>query len=227
MSENRHKSGSTDPERGDSRSTRASGSARREAHRSQASQQGAHVDRVENDTASRRGTASSRTRSNAADSPRGNDFVGGFAPSIVEHPNGQSERAPDMQRSQSSDYFNGVNDARIEHLQSQTATSSPSSFTTPLQDPKNFLNQMHELLCLRPKICLTTSGQYPLHWYPANVTRYSLVDKPMEKASPNLTPSIAIEPSSPQYPQTESASPPLPDTPPMILPLPWLSHSLP
>ena len=41
MSDNRHKSGSTDPERGESRSTRASGSARREAHRSQGSQQGA------------------------------------------------------------------------------------------------------------------------------------------------------------------------------------------
>lgn len=225
VSDHRHKSGSTDPERGDTRSTRASGSARREAHRSQGSQQGADVDRVENDTTSRRGTASSRARSNMADSPRGNDFVGGFAPSIVEHPNGQSERAPDMQRSQSSDYFNGGQRRSDRAPPVTTATSSPSSFSTPLQDPQELPEINVRINAPPPEEVPSDKRPTSPSLVPANVTRYSLVDKPMEKTSPNLTPSIAIEPSSPQYPQTESASPSLPETPP-IDPPPAVAQSL-
>ncbi|KAF8202478.1 actin interacting protein 3-domain-containing protein [Pholiota molesta] len=98
VSDHRHRSGNSDTDR----TSRSSASAaRREGHRSQGSQQGTDIERGESDGMSRRsGQSYSRGRaSQIAESSRGNEFVGGFAPTIAEHPTGQSERSPDLQRS--------------------------------------------------------------------------------------------------------------------------------
>lgn len=226
VSDVRHKSGGTDHDRADSRSSRASASTRREGHRSQGSQQGGDVERSESDTTSRRSvTSSSRARSNMTSSPRGNDFVGGFAPSIVEHPVTQRERSPDIQRSQSNDYFNSQR--RLEKAPSiSTTASSPSTFSTPLQDPQDLPDTNNRNAVIPSEDVPVNQRATSPPPVPANVMRYSLVDKPVERtSSPTLTPSIAVEPSSPQHSAPESTSPPLPEAMP-IDPPPAVAQSL-
>jgi hypothetical protein len=174
----------------------------------------------------RSGQSYSRGRaSQTAESSRANEFVGGFAPSIAEHPTGQSERSPDLQRSQSNEPF-ASSQRRSERGGSTmpTASSSPSSFSTPLQEAQELPNT--NMRSTAPPTEDIPSNQRPTSppLVPANVTRYSLVDKPVEK-SPNLAPIISVEPSSPQYAMNGTASPPPPETPP-IDPPPAVAQSL-
>ena len=239
VSDHRHRSGDTVQERTDrdSRSSRASASGRREgSHRSQGSRQLTDDERPESDSLSRRSGQSGRRRGDQAPqgSSGGNDFVGGFAPTIVEHPTGQSESGSESQRS--NDYFGS---------QRRTGPSSlaqgSSTYTTPSNETQD----------LPPTISRSTtpaaddiphqpsSSPPPV---PASVKRYSLVDRPVEKppfvkvestsppleSSSNLPlPSVKVEPSSPPYFDLNgTASPSAPDTLPIDTPPPAVAKSL-
>ncbi|KAF8956920.1 actin interacting protein 3-domain-containing protein [Flammula alnicola] len=225
VSDHRHRSGDTASERTESRSSRASGSARREGHRSQGSQQITDSERTESDSASRRSGPPSRRRDPVSNnSPGGSDFVGGFAPAIVEHPAG-SEDSSDPQRSQSNEYFNSQLRAdRTAPSSIAPTSSSTSSYSTPSQEPQELPPTNGRNTTPAPEDTPPAKRPTSPPPVPAEVKRYSLVDKPMER-SPNLTPTVVVEPSSPQYYANGTASPPPPDTPP-IEPPPAVAKSL-
>lgn len=236
VSDHRHRSGDPAQERTDrdSRSSRASASSRREgSHRSQGSRQLTDDERSESDTISRRSGQSGRRRGDQApqgSSSGGNDFVGGFAPSIAEHPTEQSENGSESQRS--NDYGS----------QRRTGPSSLAQSSSPYTTPSN------ETQDLPPTTSRsTTPGADDVPKQPSaspppvppSVKRYSLVDRPMEKPpfskveppsppsenSSNFPPSVKVEPSSPPYPDRNgTASPPALDTP--IDPPPAVAKSL-
>jgi len=218
VSDHRHRSGGTDNDRPDSRSTRSSGTGRREnAHRSQGSRQITEDERSETETVpSRRSAQSSRRRDPVTLSQQntGNsDFVGGFAPSIAEHPPNQPEEGfAEGQPSQSNDYF--------------TTSGERSDRATPIpmepQDTEASSSRYISTGNVPTSPPLPPSSPPPV---PANVKRYSLVDRPVERPT-NLAPTVVIEPSSPQFEQNGPGSPPPPETPPIDPPPPAVAKSL-
>lgn len=237
VSDHRHRSGDPAQERTDrdrdSRSSRASASGRREgSHRSQGSRQLTDDERSESDTLSRRSGQSGRRRGDIpqGSSSSGNEFVGGFAPTIAEHPTGPSESGSESQRS--NDYFGSQRRTGPSSL-----GQSSSTYTTPS-------NETQELPPTTSRSTTPAADDVPQQPpsspppVPASVKRYSLVDRPVEKppfvkvepTSPPLEssspPAVKVEPSSPPYfDRNGTASPPAPDTPP-IDPPPAVAKSL-
>ncbi|KAF9563985.1 AIP3-domain-containing protein [Agrocybe pediades] len=217
VSDHRHRSGGTDSDR----ASRSSGASRRDTgHRSQGSRQVTEDERSETETVtSRRSAQSSRRRDPAMQSisqqNTGNsDFVGGFAPSIAEHPvDEQAGGSSGSQYPQPVDYFATSNEragrSTPTQSDSQDTQASSSRFAaTPVVAPTS------------PP--LPPSSPPPV---PANVKRYSLVDKPVERPN-NLAPTVVVEPSSPQFDQNGTASPPPPETPSIEPPPPAVAKSL-
>ncbi|KAF5316199.1 hypothetical protein D9619_006272 [Psilocybe cf. subviscida] len=213
VSDQRHRSGEVGHERTESssRSSRTSGTSRRDGHRSQPSQQVADADGApavptDSSSLSRRSGASSRRRDalSQATASSGGDFVGGFAPTLVEHPTGQQEDGSERARSPVNLQQGSGSGMRPPIAQ----TKSQSSFQSEVQD--------------RPRSGTPgadTPKSPPV--VPAEVKRYSLVDKPVERTSPP----VIVEPDSPQDYVNGSTSPPPPDTPP-IDPPPAVAQSL-
>jgi len=242
VSDHRHKSDDPNHERTDrdSRSSRASASGRREgSHRSQGSRQLTDEERSESDTRSRRSGQSGRRKGDQASqgsSSGGSEFVGGFAPTIAEHPTGQSESLSDSRRS--NDYFGSQR--RSDRTGPSSLAYSSSAYTTPSYEtqelpPTTSRSTTPAADDAPPK---QPSSPPPV---PSSVKRYSLVDRPIEKppsvevesTSPPLNnsldlphPSVKVEPSTPPYiDRNGTASPPAPDTPP-IDPPPAVAKSL-
>jgi len=235
VSDHRHRSGDTVQERTDrdSRSSRASASGRREgSHRSQGSRQLTDDERPESDTVSRRSGQSGRRRGDQGSSG-GNEFVGGFAPTIVEHPTGQSESGSESQRS--NDYFGSQRRTGPSSLaQGSSAHTTPSNETQDLPPTTS-----RSTTPAADGVPQPPSSPPPV---PASVKRYSLVDRPLEKppsvkvestsppleSSSNLPPpSVKVEPSTPPYFDLNgTASPSAPDTPPIDPPPPAVAKSL-
>ncbi|KAJ3496763.1 hypothetical protein NLJ89_g10441 [Agrocybe chaxingu] len=220
VSDHRNRSGEERTER----SSRTSGSSR---HRSQGSRAQASEDGSEAGGSSRRSVQSSsgrrREHLSQATSQAGSDFVGGFAPTIMEHPTGQSEVEPEFRRSQSNDLVESQRRTERPGPSSLAQTSSSPSFGTPRNDSQDLPTQSRSATPAPEEPPLPASSPPPVP-VPASVKRYSLVDKPMDKPSPTLTPTVIVEPSSP-YDQNGTASPPPPDTPP-IDPPPAVAKSL-
>lgn len=220
VSDHRDKSGGTDHERTDSRSSRTSGSSRREGgHRSQGSRQITDEERPDNETITRRNVHTSSRRRDptsqgtiSQQNTGNSDFVGGFAPSLVDRPAGRGDPS-DMQP---NDYSNSQRRSDRTINSTVPAASSSSTLVTPTNDKPNLESEPNE-----PSSQPPVSTPPPV---PASVKRYSLVDKPVDKP-PNVAPSVVVDPSSPQFDQDGSASPPPPETPP-IDPPPAVAKSL-
>ncbi|KAF8159654.1 actin interacting protein 3-domain-containing protein [Crassisporium funariophilum] len=225
VSDHRHKSGDAAHERTDSRSSRTNGPTRGEgSNRSRGSSRPTtEEERSDAGSLSRRAGQPSGSRrrdliSQSSSQQDGSSFVGGFAPAIAEHPADRNEDSPRSQPSQSSDYFNSQRRPDIAQPPGAQASSS-SRVETPKHDPQDLPLPISRSTTpaageARP---LPPSSPPPV---PASVKRYSLVDKPT-----TLTPSVVVEPSSPQYSQNGTSSPPPPDTPP-IDPPPAVAKSL-
>ena len=193
------------------------GSAREDGHHSSQSSRPQTEDERDSASVSRRSRQSSRRREQAASGQSqssyqqqngNNNFVGGFAPTIAEHPT--SEESSDTQPSQASEQPgpHRRSDIAFTETSSSSRTSTPppqvareyspssSNYEIPIaQEPDNRQ--------------LAPSPPPPV---PASVKRYSLVDKPAASLTP---PTVIVEPSSPMqdWPGATSPSPP-PDTPP-------------
>ncbi|KAF8909376.1 actin interacting protein 3-domain-containing protein [Gymnopilus junonius] len=224
VSDHRHKSGGTDHDRTDSRSSRSNGSSRRDgSHRQQGSRQVTEEERADSDSASRRSGQSSRRRdpqgSSQQQSP-GNDFVGGFSPSIVERPLEQRNELSESQRSNEQN----VLQRRSDRAPSAVALSSSSSTFPDTPPDEDGRDSPYRTTAPTPTEMPSKPSSPPPQIVPASVKRYSLVDKPVDKST-NLAPSVVVEPSSPQLDQSGTSSPPPPDTPP-IEPPPAVAQSL-
>ncbi|KDR80532.1 hypothetical protein GALMADRAFT_240835 [Galerina marginata CBS 339.88] len=232
VSDHRHRSGATEHERTDSRSSRASASSRRDgSHRSQGSRQLTEEERTDSDGASRRsGQSSGRRRDplsqGSLQQQQNNgspDFVGGFAPSIAEHPTYQGDESSEAQQSQPNDYFNSQRRTDRGGPSTIAQTSSTSTlFNTPSTGPQDLPPSIpRSLTPAEAESSPRPSSPPPV---PASVKRYSLVDRPIDKPA-NLAPTVVIEPSSPQLDQNGTASPPPPENLP-IEPPPAVAKSL-
>ncbi|PPQ90760.1 hypothetical protein CVT25_010149 [Psilocybe cyanescens] len=224
VSDHRDRSSGADHERTDSRSSRTSGTSRREtAHRSHGSRQLPDEERVEVETTARRsGQSSGRRRDPTSQGTisqqnTGNsDFVGGFAPTIVEHP---VDRIEESSEPLAGDYTNA-------QRRSETRSAPSPIPVAPTSSSSTLVSSSNE----RPPINSRTSEPPPKPptspppAVPASVKRYSLVDRPIDKPT-NLAPTVVVEPSGPHLDQDDTVSPPPPETPP-IDPPPAVAKSL-
>ena len=200
VSEHRHRSGDQNHQRTDSRISRTTNgpTTRGDRHHSSQNAPPQTDDESESGSVSRRSGQSSRRRDQQ------NGLVGGFAPTIVEHPVG--EESSDTYPSQSSEKLGSQ---RASDMASVEA-SSPSRTSTPSQVTKEYSpsSSRHEL-----PIGQDQNNQAPSPPpVPSTVKRYSLVDKPA-----SVTPTVVIDSSGLMQDQTGASSSP-PKTPPVDSP---------
>ena len=212
VSDHRHRSGDQNHQRTDSRTSRTTnGSTRGDRHHSSQSSRPQTDDERESGSVSRRSGQSSRRRDQVSGHSQGsyqqngnNNFVGGFAPTIVEHSAGEeSAISQPSQSSEKSGSQHGSDMASIE-------ASSSSRISTPSQVAKEHSpsSSGHELLIGQEQN--NQQAPSPPPPVPANVKRYSLVDKPAP-----VMPTVVIDPPSLLQDQTGASSPPPPETPPV------------
>ncbi|KAH9479463.1 Bud site selection protein 6 [Psilocybe cubensis] len=224
VSDQRDRTSGADHDRTESRSSRSS---RREgAHRSHGSRQITEEERGDAETASRRSGQSSNRRRDAASqgalsqqNTGNSDFVGGFAPSIAEHP---VDRMEEVSETPASEYINAQRRSESRSAPSpipSAPTSSSSTLTSSSNDKPQNSDRFSE-----PPQNPPISPPPQQAAVPASVKRYSLVDKPVDKPV-NTAPNVVVEPSSPPLDQDETISPPPPETPP-IDPPPAVAKSL-
>lgn len=211
-------------ERTDPKSSRNGGSGRDSSHRSTGPrpqvQDGADPNVAHRRSRKRETPPTTQGSSGAYGN---NGFVGGFVPALVEQPTGQSEDS-EPQRPQSDDYF----DQQRRYERSGPGPSSLSHHTyhdprpmEPRETPPSYSRSATPVAeeTLHPT---PPPSSPPL--VPANVRRYSLVDKPIDKAT-ELAPSLVVQPSSPLNGQTGMDSPQT-ETPPTLEPPPSVAKSL-
>jgi len=200
VSDHRHRSDASGHSRTESRSSRSDRTSRREgSHRSQLSRTITENERPERDSTSRRSAQSSGRRRDpipqGTSTPNGDEqSVGGFAPSIPEHPTHPQDPDP-------GDFPNPY------ESQSRTQRTIPPPIEPPPPPESYLVDQQPSRSLYLPDENPTIPPQSPSA-VPASVKRYSLVDKPAS------TPAVVVEPSSPDIPDTNSSTPP-PDTPPL------------
>ena len=208
-------------DRTDPKSSRSGGSGRDSSHRPTGSRSQVQ-DGADPSVASRRSRKRETppTAQGSSGAYGNNGFVGGFVPALVEQPTGQSEDS-ETQRPQSDDYF----DPQRRHerfpssrgYQNQYDPRPMEARETPPSYSRSATPVAEETLHPTPP-----PSSPPL--VPANVRRYSLVDKPIDKPT-ELAPSLVVQPSSPLNGQNGLDSPQM-ETPPTLEPLPSVAKSL-
>lgn len=206
VSDHRHRSRDTNHQRTDSRTSRTtSGSTRGDRHHGSQSSHPQTEDDRESSSVSRRLGQSSRRRDQASGQSQSSsqqnenkNFVGGSAPTIVGHPIG--EGSSNTQPPESSEKPGSQRRSDM----ASTEASSSSQISTPPQgiNEHSPSSSKHDISIGQEPDSRQLAPSPPPPPVPASVKRYSLVDKP----SP-LTPTVVIEPSSPQHDQTGTSSP--------------------
>lgn len=184
-------------ERTDSRS-RTNGSRREGSQRSSGSR--THTqDASDATTGSRRTKKRETPKSQFGTNGNSSEFVGGFVPSLAEHPTGQDDDSGTYSDSQ----------RRYERSTPASSLNQVSTYDTPPTESRELPSHSRSETPAaeeRPP----PPASPPL--VPPNIKRYSLVDKPMEKSS-ETAPSVVVQPSSPLNGQDHIDSPQL-ETPP-------------
>lgn len=184
MSDQRHRSGEQGHERTESRSSRSERSSRRgdgTAHRSQLSRtiDASEAPEAAGSVSKRVAQTSGRRRDQNSESNGDEQFVGGFAPTMVDQTTGQ----------------NGNNLSSYSEPQQPRQPSVPRNVDPPPPPPFD-PPPPPELVAPTPPTIDTPpieeAPQIQQSSIPASVKRWSLVDKPS-----SLPPVVLIEPSSP------------------------------
>ncbi|KAF9525165.1 actin interacting protein 3-domain-containing protein [Crepidotus variabilis] len=198
-------------ERTDSRSSRTAPSRREGSHRSSASGSGTGAEdgggeMSRNNVRRSKKTTSSSHRSGLS-AQGSNDFIGGFAPTLVEQQTGQSDEGFDSYRSNSPEY---QEQRRIDRGGPGPSSLSQSFGTPTASDSRELPPSQSDGAFSAdesPQPPQPPASPPPV---PSTVKRFTLTDGPVERPS-ELAPQLVIQPSSPLY--NDIQPPPTPPTP--------------
>jgi len=189
MSDQRHRSGEQGHERTESRSSRSERTSRRgdgTAHRSQLSRtiDASEAPEAAGSVSKRVVQTSSRRRDQNSESNGDDQFVGGFAPTMVDQTTGQNGNNPNAMSS-----YGEPRQPRQPSVPRNVDPPPPPSFEPP--PPPELVAPIPPTIDTPPMEEAPSIQQSSV---PASVKRWSLVDKP---SSP--PPAVLIEPSSPDH----------------------------